>query len=138
MLTVGYSSFYVLSDDTAPVTRGSTVNYTCNAVRDIYIYLGPSSLPLQVGEQARCGTTSARPPTKLTLGTPFGVAPFSPPGTDRSRRTYKYFILKSFCDSQSIVFDMMVLRCAVEAMWAVGLDMAEAVALVASLLSVDS
>ena len=46
--------------------------------------------------------------------------------------------LKSFCVSQSIVLDMMVLRCAVEAMWAVGLDMAEAVALVASLLSVDS
>ena len=45
---------------------------------------------------------------------------------------------KSFCDSQSIVFDMMVLRCAVEAMLAVGLDIAEAVALVASLFSADS
>ena len=39
---------------------------------------------------------------------------------------------------RSIVFDMMVLRCAVEAMWTVGLDVAEAVALIASLLSADS
>ena len=45
--------------------------------------------------------------------------------------------LKSFCDSHSIVLDMMVLRCAVEAMWAVVLDAAKAVALFASLLSAD-
>ena len=45
--------------------------------------------------------------------------------------------LKSFCDSQSIVFEIMVLRCAVEAMCAVGLDAAEAVGLVVSLFSAD-
>ena len=52
MLTVGYSSFYVLSDNTAPVTRGSTVNYTCNAVRDIYI----SRAELTASPSWRAGT----------------------------------------------------------------------------------